>query len=247
MPRPIPAHGRHRWTREALGCGSYSGPGTHHPPNKTDYGNAVWHPLPQSHRPVAPQHRNSNTNTSKRLEAQGKSVMLPGLTGSSLRKLLTELLAAGPRCNECGQERADFFIGTQRSGAPVGCVDVDTPRENVPAGDRKLLGELPQPLIVRAKRNVPICSLTVRQRFGYSVAELILHEGNYAVALPAPPPESEPDVRDYRWPLRDVCYGDSEYIDSGLAGTDDEPMTGVAAQLDLLRRERDVQGYDGCS
>jgi hypothetical protein len=70
---------------EVSGCGLYPGPHQQHRCNKTDYGNAVWHPLHPHRTDENNSTTKDNTMTSNSLKAQGKSVMRPVLTEVSLR------------------------------------------------------------------------------------------------------------------------------------------------------------------
>src|SRR3546814_3257991 len=88
MPRPIPAHGRHRSMREAFGCGFYNGPDQRHRSNKTGQGNAVWHPLPQRtgvqlHHRNTTQHEQQQPPSSYRRERHAT-----GVDGKLPRELL---------------------------------------------------------------------------------------------------------------------------------------------------------------
>jgi hypothetical protein len=60
-------------------------PSQQHRLNKTDYGNAVWHPLNTHRTDKSNSNKTDNTMISNSLKAQGKGIMHPVLTEVSLR------------------------------------------------------------------------------------------------------------------------------------------------------------------
>src|SRR5690606_18976995 len=158
---------------------------------------------------------------------------------------LNELLATLRGACKGQQHFAGLFVGAEGCSAAVRGMDMHPPRKDRPPCDRKLGRKVFEPAIVLVKRDVPIACLSVSERLGNAVAELVLHECDDAVPPPAPDAECEAYICNYGRTLRDVGRCNGEHIDARLAWPNDQAMPSVSAELDPLSGVGDVQCNNG--